>query len=350
MCFLPPVDTAQYASHPPARRTAVGRFGYRIQKTFTLHRYTPLPTALWDNLSNFRGLATEPRFAVEKFVETLLMGNLALPEAVVEAVVFYQAKRREGAGDAPFVVCHLRHPHAPRFRISLLLGLDVEANWERATGASGAPGPVLRLTMMTTGSHARLLGEAHRECRSPTFPQGDTHPAPMIMDFLVVAQLVGERESNSKDRATDRSAATVVYAALQELFDGRSKDELARANESGLDTKTTLHDDDSCEEKEVGAIVDAFPSARAELQSRLDKVRLRRRGHDIGAEQAAVFREAEAAREAVLREKKAALEVALLKMKVDLLKEAESAALRARLVQLGEFVGNGFVVMSARRK
>ncbi|KAJ7435620.1 hypothetical protein FB451DRAFT_1418006 [Mycena latifolia] len=102
MCFLPSIDTAHF--YPP-------------------FRITPLPTALSDDLDSFRGLGPGPRFAAEDFIDILLCEyreELALPEAVVESVVFYrcstQAKRSDVIwdGDAALSVYHLRHPDAPR--------------------------------------------------------------------------------------------------------------------------------------------------------------------------------------------------------------------------------------------
>ncbi|KAJ7483651.1 hypothetical protein FB451DRAFT_1235209 [Mycena latifolia] len=350
MCFLPSIDTAQYASHPPTRRSALARFSYRIQKAFTLHfGYTPLPTALLDELDGFRGLGTAPRFAVEDFVDILLCGyreELALPEAVVESVIFYRCATRathsdvvgEGEEDADpaFLVCHLRHPDAPRFRISLMLAMGSDRQLPSNASSAPRPNAVLKLSIMTTDSHAHLIGEAHLECRSLSFPPGGPRAAPTIMDILALAQLVSERKPNLKDMTIDRSA-TVVCAALEEIFGGLSKDELGRANELGLDTKTTLDDDDSYDEKEVGAVVDGFPSKRSQLQSRMDRVR--RHGDQDP-------------RLAALQEETAALkaELAFWTEEAVRLELKLAAALDQVVSQIEEFVGDGLVVMSARRK
>ncbi|KAJ7435638.1 hypothetical protein FB451DRAFT_1418022 [Mycena latifolia] len=252
---------AQREPRGPRERGTLARFSYRIQQAFTLHfGYTPVPTALSDDLYSFRGLGPGPRFAVEDFIDILLCEyceELALPEAVVESVVFYrcsaQAKRSDVIwdGDATLSVYHLRHPR-PAVQDIADVGVDSDANRQRASNTSGAPssGAVLKLNMMTTGSYAHLIGEAHFECHSLSFPPGGPHAAPTIMDFLALVQLVSEQKANLKDRTTDRSA-TVVYAALEEIFGGRSKDELGRVNELGFDTKTTLNDDDSDDRRTI---------------------------------------------------------------------------------------------------
>ncbi|KAJ7476771.1 hypothetical protein FB451DRAFT_1243918 [Mycena latifolia] len=267
---------------------------HEIAKRPPKNPYTPLPTALSDDLDSFRGLGTAPRFAVKDF-------ELALPEAVVES------RDVSWDGDAA-------HPDAPRFRISLMSG--------RASNASKTPSrsAVLKLSIMTTGSHARLISEAHMECHSLNFPPGSPRAAPTIIDILALVQLVSERKSNLKDTTTDRSA-TAVYmcAALEDIFGGLSKDELGRANELGVDTKTTLDNDYSYDDKEVGAVVDGFPSKRSQLQSRMDR--------DAGL--------------AALKQETAAL-------KAEIVLWTEEAA-RLEL-KLAAFVGDGLVVMSARRK
>jgi hypothetical protein len=245
MCFLPPTDTAYQASQPPARRSALSRFGYRLKKAITIQRAAYLPDRLY-------AFSRESPLTVEQYISTLLYTEIAF-EAVVESIVYYRparTKRIKVSGDA-FLVCHLRHPEAPRIRISLMLD-------RFASNPS--------LTAMTTGSHARLIGEAYLECRTLKF--GDPTPAPKIMDFLAIAQLVDERKSEYA--SAGRSGVlygTAVYAALQEIFDGHSKDELCD------DAALALFNRNSYYEKQVSAVIVAFPSARYELQSRMDRVR-----------------------------------------------------------------------------
>ncbi|KAJ7457384.1 hypothetical protein FB451DRAFT_1406823 [Mycena latifolia] len=259
----------------PPIRGVLARFRQRTKKNPTQERRTSWVSLLDDLPGDKLGLFSRVfnRYTVDTYFTDVLDSYPFVSEVAVESVVFHL---KPWSGHA-FLICHLRHWRWGRSRrVSLLVqrfGHVAESNVSQSSPClecrtTPSFGETDRLTVKTYESDTEIIehhigGHTYLVCRTLTF--AGPRPAPTLVDFITLAKLVSDQ--NPID-GTYRSCAfyeTAIYSSLEKIFEGHSEE---GPNYTGVypAALSLLNPYDA----EVTAVVNAFLSAKSDLQSKMD--------------------------------------------------------------------------------